>query len=311
MKFKILSPILIFFIVFSVITAGCTQPESGTGTLQLTSTPTGAEIYLDNQYKGSTPATITGITPVTHTLEFRYPGYQSWTATIAVAAGTSQYSPILSPESVTQQTPGVSQTPIPVVVETLSQTTVTVQASKTTMVVGDSINFYGTVTGADRVLLTMYGPGIYANGKAFVQQNANSLGSWSYTWNPGSSVQNGAYTLIVTDPWKVSTQRVDFTIIGGGVVSVSSSSYAASSGSTVTFSGQCTTGAQNVQLVLSGPGQYAGGVVIGSVSVLADKTWNFRYTIDSTMPTGSYTVYVYDIPKTSSGSTQFTIGFAS
>jgi len=309
MFLKRLYPILVFFLVFFVIAAGCTVPESGTGTLQLTSSPSGAEIYLDNQYKGSTPATIADVTPGTHVLEFRYPGYQTWTATITIAAGTSQYSPTLTPEAVTQQTG--SPTPIPVIVETSSGTTVTAQAGRDTIVIGDSLNFYGTITGADRVLLTMYGPGIYTNGKALVQQNANSFGSWSYTWNPGYSIQNGAYTLIVSDPWKVSTQRVDFKVIGGGLVSASSSSFAAGRGDIVTFSGQCTTGAPNVQLVLSGPGQYAGGVTIGSVSVLADKTWNFRYTIDSTMPTGSYTLYVYDVPKTTYGTTQFTVGFAS
>ena len=44
---------------------------------------------------------------------------------------------------------------------------------------------------------------------------------------------------------------------------------------------------------------------------MADKTWNFKYTLDNSMVTGSYSMYVYDIPKTTSGTTQFTVGFTS
>jgi hypothetical protein len=78
----------------------------------------------------------------------------------------------------------------------------------------------------------------------------------------------------------------------------------------MTFSGQCTTGAQNVLLQLYGPGLYTNGKELGPFSVMADKTWSFKINLDSTMPTGVYTMYVYDVPKTSSGSTQFTIGYS-
>ncbi len=94
-------------------------------------------------------------------------------------------------------------------------------------------------------------------------------------------------------------------------MTVISNSYAAARGNTLRFSGICTTGAKNVDLVLYGPGQYAGGVDLGTFSVMADKNWNFRYTLDTSMPTGLYTIYVYDVPKTTSGTAQFTVGFAS
>ena len=94
------------------------------------------------------------------------------------------------------------------------------------------------------------------------------------------------------------------------MVSIASSTASAAKGETVTFSGQCTSGAQNVNLVLSGPGQYNGGVDFGTFPVLADKSWNFKVTLDNTMPTGQYIMYVYDVPKTSSGNVQFTVGFA-
>ena len=191
-----------------------------------------------------------------------------------------------------------------------SQTKVTIQASKNTMIIGDSNIFSGTAVGSDSVTLTLYGPGYYAHGVLQDQPKVNSLGSWSYTWVKGSSIQSGQYTMIVEDPQKIASDRVVFLVVGGGLVSIAPSTYSAAGSEVVTFSGQCTTGAQNVLLVLYGPGQFAGGVDLGSHSVLADKSWNFKYTLDSTIPTGTYTMYVYDVPKTTSATTQFTVGFA-
>jgi hypothetical protein len=187
---------------------------------------------------------------------------------------------------------------------------ITIQAGKKTMIIGDSNLFSGTASGTNSVLLTLYGPGKYKNGVSLVQQNVNEIDNWNYLWNPGSSVESGLYTMIVSDPWKTTSERTEFSVIGGGVVSISPSTYSAGTGTTMTFSGQCTTGAQNVLLQLYGPGLYTNGKELGPFSVMADKTWSFKINLDSTMPTGVYTMYVYDVPKTSSGSTQFTIGYS-
>ena len=129
-------------------------------------------------------------------------------------------------------------------------------------------------------------------------------------WNPGQSIQSGPYIFVAEDPQKSTSGRVEFSVVGGGAVSITSSRYAIAKGDTLTFSGQCTTGAQNVLLVLYGPERYSSGVELGAISVMGDKTWSFKYTVDSAAPTGSYTMNVYDIPKTTSSSTQFTVGFA-
>jgi hypothetical protein len=179
------------------------------------------------------------------------------------------------------------------------------------MIIGDSILFSGTSFGSDSVLLTLYGPGYYYQGVLLDRPKVNSVGSWSYTWNPGFSIQSGSYTLVVEDAPKTTSSRVEFSVVGGGEVSIATSSYAAAQGETITFSGQCTTGAQNVLLVLYGPERFSSGAELGSLSVMADKTWNFKYTLDNSMPTGSYKIYVYDIPKTTSSTTQFTVGFTS
>lgn len=298
---------IIFLIVF-VLLSGCVSgPGSEKGTLILTSSPSGAECYLDNQYRGTTPVTIPDVEVGAHTLEFRSAGYTSWSTDITVTSGSSNYYGALSPQASTQVSPKNAQ----VVTQAPEKAAVTIQAGKKTMIIGDSNPFTGRASGTDRVLLTLYGPGKYVNGVSLVQQNVDGLGNWNYVWNPGSSVQKGTYTMIVTDGWKTTSESTEFTVIGGGIVSISPSTYSAATGETVTFSGQCTTGAQNVILVLSGPGQFTSGRELGPISVSAEKTWSLKLTLDATMPTGIYTVYVYDVPKTASGNTQFTVGYAS
>jgi hypothetical protein len=304
MNVKMDGKIVISILVCCVLLSGCISSQEK-GTLQLTSSPSGAQVYLDSQYQGSTPSTITNVEPGNHTLEFRYPGYQSWSTAILVSSGTSHYYAALTRLPDIQ----VPQEKYPLTIPSTSQ--VTVQASKNTMIIGDSILFSGTSSGSDSVLLTLYGPGYYYYGVLLDKPNVNSVGSWSYTWNPGFSIQSGSYTLVVEDAKKTTSSRVEFSAVGGGVVSIAANSYAAAAGETITFSGQCTTGAQNVLLVLYGPARYSSGVELGSLSCLADKTWNFKYNLDNYMPTGSYTMYVYDIPKTTSSTTQFTVGFTS
>jgi hypothetical protein len=302
MDWKIVFSILLCFALIS----GClSSQESAKGTLRLTSSPSGAEIYLDNQFRGSTPVDISGVEQGNHTLEFRYPGYQSWAAVISVSSGTSNYFAALTPRPDMQGSgKNTSQTTVPPM-------KVTVQAVKPTFILGESILFSGTGIGSKSVSLTVYGPGYYSDGVILDQPKVNSAGLWSYLWNPGFSIQSGSYTLVVEDEFRTSSDRVEFKVIGGGEVTVASNSYSAARGESLIFSGRCTTGAQNVLLVLYGPERFSGGVELGSVSVTADKTWNFKFTLDNYMPTGHYTMYVYDIPRTSSGTTQFTVGFTS
>jgi hypothetical protein len=304
MNVKMDRMMVISIFVCCVLISGCISSQEK-GTLQLTSSPSGAQVYLDSQFQGSTPSTITNVEPGNHTLEFRYPGYQSWSTAILVSSGISHYYAALTRLPDIQALQNKSPLTLP------SPSKVTVQASKDMMIIGDSILFSGTSFGSDSVLLTLYGPGYYYYGVLLDQPKVNSVGSWSYTWNPGFSIQSGSYTVVVEDAKKTTSGRDEFSVVGGGLVSIAANSYAAAPGETITFSGQCTTGAQNVLLVLYGPARYSSGVELGSLSCLADKTWNFKYTLESSMPAGYYTIYVYDLPKTTSGTTQFTVGYTS
>lgn len=290
----------------SILLAGCisSQPAEK-GTLQLTSSPAGAEIYLDNQYRGTTPSTIDGIEYGSHTLEYRSKGYNSWKDTITVQSGTSHYFAALTaqPGSETGSDRNPTVTTVPAAM--------TIRVSRDQMIIGDTNTFSGTATGTSSVILTLFGPGYYADGIILDRAKPGAADAWSYTWNPGASIQSGTYTIVVSDVEKTVSGRSQFTAIGNGVVTVTPSNYAIGKGSTVIFSGKCTTGAQKVEIVLFGPERFAGGIGLGSFSVMADETWSYRFATDVTMPTGIYTIYASDVPKTTSGSSQFTVGYAS
>ncbi|MDD1686145.1 PEGA domain-containing protein [Methanoregula sp.] len=303
--------IIILPLIFFIFLAGCVnETPAEKGTIQFTSSPTGAQVYLDSQFRGTTPSTLTGIEPGNHTLEIRYTGYQSWSTVMTVSSGQNNVFIALTPEtaastpgSVTATTPSSGSSALPV--------SITLILGREQMIIGDSMILSGTAEGCKNVLLTMYGAGAYENGVSIAQPDVGTLGGWSYTWNPGTKLLSGTYIIVVTDPDNMVTVKKEFQVIGGGKVTVISNSYAAARGNTLQFSGLCTTGATTVQLVLYGPGQYAGGVTLGTFSVQANKNWNFAYTLDNTMPTGTYTLYAYDVPKTTSGTTQFTVGYAS
>ncbi len=295
-----------FLIIIFVCTllAGCltSQPESGT--LQLTSSPAGAEIYLDSQYRGSTPSTISGVVTGNHTLEFRLNGYRSWKTAITVPPGTSNYFAFLTAQPGSQQ--GMDIRPV---ATAISPADVTVRISNERMIIGDTNTFFGTATGTASVTLTLFGPGSYANGKILDTVKPDDLENWMYTWDPGTKIQPGTYTIIASDAGETVSDRISFMAIGNGVVSVTTSSYAVGRGESITISGRCTTGAPTVSLVLSGPERFSGGVDLGTFPVMADQTWSFRYFVDNTMPTGIYTLSASDVPETASGTSQFTIGY--
>ncbi len=306
MNQKMDGKIIFSILLCSILVSGCISgQESGKGTIHLTSSPSGADVYLDNQYQGTTPGNISNVEQGNHTLEFRYSGYRSWSTEISISSGISSFYAALIPDPNLQVS--LDKTPL----TTTAPAKVTVQADKKTLILGESMLFSGTSFGPNNVLLTIFGPGYYSKGVLLDRPKVNSAGLWSYSWNPGFSIQSGSYIIVVEDELMTISDRVEFTVVGGGEVTITSNSFSAARGEILRFSGRCTTGAQNVLLVLYGPDRFSGGIELGSLSVAADKTWNFKYTLDSTMPTGSYTMYVYDIPKTSSSTTKFTVGFTS
>ena len=67
-------------LVFIPVTQPTHMPGSGTGYYAIASTPTGANVYFDNVYKGLTPVTV-GVSPTGtpgHTIRVTLSGYQDW-----------------------------------------------------------------------------------------------------------------------------------------------------------------------------------------------------------------------------------------
>jgi hypothetical protein len=69
-----------------------------TGSLNLDSSPTGADIWVDERYYGTTPEVIGGLSAGTHSLMLRDAGYFDYTEQFTITAGqTTTRSPSMSP----------------------------------------------------------------------------------------------------------------------------------------------------------------------------------------------------------------------
>lgn len=69
------------------ITMNLVPEQAKNGNLYITSSPSGAAIYIDNVYYGMTPATIPDITPGSHVLKLQAQGYTEWQEAVSITAG--------------------------------------------------------------------------------------------------------------------------------------------------------------------------------------------------------------------------------
>ena len=89
------------------VTYGPTPSTNGQITVR--SSPSGANIYVDNVYKGLTPLTLVEIPQGGHTILLRMNGYQDWQSTVNVAGGSSSdVTGTLSPAAVASPQPTAS-----------------------------------------------------------------------------------------------------------------------------------------------------------------------------------------------------------
>jgi hypothetical protein len=85
---------------------GKPAPVSSTGGFNIVSTPSGAEILIDNLFRGYTPSTLDGISAGQHQVLLKYTGYIDYSTTATVNAGQTtplaigmQAAPTPTPES--------------------------------------------------------------------------------------------------------------------------------------------------------------------------------------------------------------------
>ena len=86
----------------TIATQSATQ--MGTGSLSVTTTPSGALVSIDGQMKGITPATIPGLSPGMHSIKISLDGYQDLETTTEITGGTT--SEFVTGLSKSKQVPG-------------------------------------------------------------------------------------------------------------------------------------------------------------------------------------------------------------
>ncbi|MFQ6055486.1 MAG: PEGA domain-containing protein, partial [Methanosarcinales archaeon] len=77
-----------------------------TGSISITTNPSGAEVYLDEVYKGDTPITISDVSTGVYTIKLIKSGYSDNIKTIRVTSGKTTYvSETLTPETISDTIP--------------------------------------------------------------------------------------------------------------------------------------------------------------------------------------------------------------
>ncbi len=104
-------------------------PVPASGAISITSTPSGAEIFIDNIFRGYTPATITDIDPGMHQILLTYTGYTDYSGTATVNSG--QTTPL-----------AIGMTPVP--------TPTPKSASSPALMIGGIATILGIVIGLRR-----------------------------------------------------------------------------------------------------------------------------------------------------------------
>ncbi len=73
----------------SIIKVSFTLKQVTTGSVAVTSTPAGANIYLDDVYTGITPLTVSDVAAGEHRMTVKAPGYQDMTVMVTIISGQS------------------------------------------------------------------------------------------------------------------------------------------------------------------------------------------------------------------------------
>ena len=107
-----LSSIIILIIILGCVVTGTAVGallNNATGAIQISSTPSGAAVYIDTQYQGVTPEggsyiRIPNLTPRAYVTMLKKEGYMDYTTVVQVTANeTVPLSVTLRPATVTQE----------------------------------------------------------------------------------------------------------------------------------------------------------------------------------------------------------------
>ena len=92
------------------VTMDPVTPVITTATLQISSDPSGADVYVDNVFRGVTPVNLNDISAGTHTVLLQNVGYDDWSQSISFSAGQTVERTVVLSQTVV---PTPTSTPIP------------------------------------------------------------------------------------------------------------------------------------------------------------------------------------------------------
>ena len=93
----------------STVRSTLQTPGASMGSVDVTSDPAGAEVYLNNAYKGVTPVTLNDLAQGSYTVALKLKGYVDWTTTATVNTGakTPVSAQLAAVPPTTQKSPGM------------------------------------------------------------------------------------------------------------------------------------------------------------------------------------------------------------
>ncbi|MBP1928850.1 hypothetical protein J2741_001397 [Methanolinea mesophila] len=127
-------------------------PSTTTGNLQVSSSPSGADLYIDGSYYGSTPRTVGNLAYGQHSVTLRLAGYQPYSSTVTINPGqTTSIYPTLTPNQAAQ-TGDIAVSSVP------AGAAIYVDGSYYGRTIpGDSFDINGIVPGSHTVMLQLSG----------------------------------------------------------------------------------------------------------------------------------------------------------
>jgi hypothetical protein len=300
----------IFFtlpLVFLILSAGCAGLfGSGKGTIDVTSAPPGAEVFLDSQLRGTTPAALTDVPYGQHVLEVKNRGYVTFTMTLTVdSTERIGVSATLVPE-----TPPPQVTAGPAATGPSAPSLVSIVAGRESVAAGNPISFRGMAeTGETNVVLYLQGPNLPEKGEIIANPEITLSRQWQYVYSVPVSLQPGKYTVTVTDSGKKNTGSVAFTVEKGTVSVAVSGTGTYTMGDMILFSGTDSVASGTSKLKFTVTSSDGITVFADDAIIKSDKTWSYSFNSsaiaghprgfftvklqDSQVPTASTTVDIY------------------
>jgi hypothetical protein len=78
--------------------AGTAAAPAGTGSFTVTTTPAGAAVYIDGDFRGLSPLVVSGLSPGSHTVVLKLEGYLDLSAPVTITAGVmNEFSTGMTP----------------------------------------------------------------------------------------------------------------------------------------------------------------------------------------------------------------------